>query len=300
MASQGAPLSLPLEHIITASPTRRRRILSVARHHPTLVIGALILLFFIITIPFAPLIAPYSPDAIDALAPLAGPSPSHWLGTDNLGRDVLTRVLFAGRIDLSVAFGAVFFAMLVGTPLGLIAGYAGGWLDTVISRCLDTLLAFPGLLFAILVVAALGASLPTLMLTIGVIYIPYFGRLARAATLSLREREFVLASVIAGSSTPRLLVTVLFPNLLTPLLVQASFALGVSLLIEAGLSFLGLGIPPPTPMWGQMLQDSELYVAQAPWLMLAPGACIFIVVVSFNVIGEGLRDLLDPQLRASA
>ncbi|GAH04459.1 unnamed protein product, partial [marine sediment metagenome] len=218
------------------------------------------------------------------------------LGLDNLGRDILSRTIFGARASILVALGAVLFAMIIGISLGLISGYVGGWVDNVISRLLDSILAFPVLLFAIMVLAFLGGTATNLVFTIGFIYMPYFARLARGSTLSVKKRDFVEASRSIGSSDFRIVFRSILPNIIVPITVQISLALGVSMLVEANLSFLGLGVQPPTPSWGRMILESAIYIRVNPYYMLAPGICIFLAILAFNLFGDGLRDVLDPKL----
>jgi peptide/nickel transport system permease protein len=241
----------------------------------------------------APVLAPHDPTAIHASDGLVAPSSTYLLGTDNLGRDILSRIIYAARTSLLVALGSVLVAGVIGVPLGLIAGYAGGKIDSVIMRVLDAILAFPVILLAILVVATLGTQTINLILTIGFVFIPYFTRLVRGNVLTLKEREFVTASRASGADDRYLVTRVILPNILSPIVVQASLTMSLAVLIEAALSFLGLGVQEPTPAWGSMLQNSQLYLREAPWFVFSPGLCIFFSVLAFNLIGDGLRDLLD-------
>jgi ABC-type dipeptide/oligopeptide/nickel transport system permease subunit len=241
----------------------------------------------------APVLAPHDPTAIHASDGLVAPSSTYLLGTDNLGRDILSRIIYAARTSLLVALGSVLVAGVIGVPLGLIAGYAGGKIDSVIMRVLDAILAFPVILLAILVVATLGTQTINLILTIGFVFIPYFTRLVRGNVLTLKEREFVAASRASGADDRYLVTRVILPNILSPIVVQASLTMSLAVLIEAALSFLGLGVQEPTPAWGSMLQNSQLYLREAPWFVFSPGLCIFVSVLAFNLIGDGLRDLLD-------
>ena len=263
-------------------------------------VGAVIVFILVVSAIFAPFLAPYDPLTIDAIAATEGPSLAHPMGTDEFGRDILSRIIWGGRASLPVAVGAVVLAALVGVPLGLIAGYFGGWLESVIMRLLDSVLAFPMILLAILIMSALGTSNLTLMGSIGFLYVPYFGRLTRGSTLSLKNSEFVEASIAVGNPTWRILVIVILPNIAAPILVQSTLAMGVTLLIEAGLSYIGLGIQPPTPAWGSMLRVAQGYMHSAPWYVLAPGLTICLAVVGFNIMSDGLRDILDPQSRRAS
>jgi ABC-type dipeptide/oligopeptide/nickel transport system permease subunit len=276
-----------------AAPGLRARL----RGHGAFLVGVAIIGVLVGVGLLAPLLAPYDPTAIHASDGLKPPSAAYPLGTDNLGRDILSRIIYAARTSLLVALGATLVAAVVGVPLGLVAGYAGGKIDSVIMRVLDAILAFPVILLAILVVATLGTATINLMLTIGFVFIPYFTRLVRGNVLALKEREFVEASRASGADDPYLVSRVIFPNILSPIVVQASLTMSLAVLIEAALSFLGLGVQEPTPAWGSMLQNSQLYLRQAPWFVLSPGICIFLAVLGFNLLGDGLRDLLDVSRR---
>jgi peptide/nickel transport system permease protein len=242
----------------------------------------------------APVIAPFDPLAIHPPDGLKAPSGTYLLGTDENGRDILSRLIYAARTSLLVALGLVTVAGAIGVPLGLVAGYFEGRLDGLIMRMLDAILAFPVILLAILVVASLGTKTVNLVLTIGFVFIPYFTRLVRGNVLAIKHREFVEASRMCGAGTGYLIFRVIFPNVLSPVVVQASLSISLAVLIEASLSFVGVGVQPPTPAWGSMLQASQLYLPTAPWYVLAPGACIFVSVLGFNLLGDGLRDVLDP------
>lgn len=243
------------------------------------------------------LLQPYDPNKIAAGPALTGPSREHLFGTDDYGRDILSRVIGSARLELSMSLGGVALAVLLGVPLGLIAGYRGGFADSILMRIQDAMLAFPSVLFAILVVAALGASQRSIILTVGAIYIPRFARLVRGSVLALKHEEFVLASRSVGAAPSRVIARHILPNCIAPILVQITLAVSVAILIEAGLSYLGLGVQPPTATWGTMLKQAQAFPKQAPWYVLAPGACIFLVVLSLNLIGDALRDRLDPRLR---
>jgi peptide/nickel transport system permease protein len=263
------------------------------RGHKAFLAGLAIIGLLAIVSILAPVLAPHDPTAIHASDGLNPPSSIYLLGTDNLGRDILSRIIFAARTSLFVALGSVLVAGAIGVPLGLIAGYAGGKIDSVIMRVLDAILAFPVILLAILVVATLGTQTLNLILTIGFVFIPYFTRLVRGNVLTLKEQEFVAASRASGADNGYLVTRVILPNILSPIVVQASLTMSLAVLIEAALSFLGLGVQEPTPAWGSMLQNSQLYLREAPWFVFSPGICIFVSVLAFNLIGDGLRDLLD-------
>jgi peptide/nickel transport system permease protein len=243
------------------------------------------------------LVAPFDPNKIGTGDLLEAPSAAHLMGTDEFGRDILSRIVYSARVELFVSLAGVGLAVALGVPLGLLSGFRGGWLDAVAMRLQDGLMAFPSILFAILVVVAFGTTALTIVLTVGVVFFPRFARLVRGTVLVLKDQEFVQASRCCGASDPRILVRHILPNALTPILVLATLAMGVAILIEAGLSYLGLGIQPPTPTWGTMLQHAQAYPAQAPWYVIAPGLCIFLLVLALNTVGDTMRDTLDPRLR---
>ena len=228
---------------------------------------------------------------------LVGPSRDYLAGTDEFGRDIYSRVVHGARVELLVSAAGVSLAMVLGIPIGLIAGFRGGWIDSLFMRIQDAILAFPSVLFAILVVAAAGASQRSIVLTVGVVFLPRFARLVRASVMQLKNEDFVVASRSIGASDRRLIVRHILPNALPAILVQVTLTMAVAILIEAGLSYLGLGVQPPTATWGTMLKSAQSYPAVAPWYVLAPGICIFLLVLSLNTIGDGMRDRLDPRIR---
>lgn len=245
-----------------------------------------------------PAVAPHDPLKTNLGMRLKPPgTPGYLLGTDELGRDVLSRLLYGARPSIGVGFAAVGVAMLVGVPIGLLAGYFGGLLDTVVSRIVDVLLAFPYVLLAIAIVAALGPGLFNAMLAVGIAGVPYYVRIVRASALALRDQEFIQASHALGAGHGRILFRHVLPNALSPLIVAATLDVGWMITAAAGLSFLGLGAQPPQPEWGVMLSDGRQYVGVAPHLALVPGFAIFSVVLALNLVGDGLRDALDPRLR---
>jgi peptide/nickel transport system permease protein len=243
------------------------------------------------------LIQPYEPNRIGAGPNLASPSADHFFGTDDYGRDIFSRAVDAARLELTMSHGGVALAVLIGVPLGLVAGYRGGFVDSILMRVQDAMLAFPTILFAILVVAALGASQRSIILTVGAIFVPRFARLVRGSVLTLKEEEFVQASRALGATPTRVMFRHILPNCIAPILVQITLAISVAILIEAGLSYLGLGVQPPAATWGNMLKQAQSFPRQAPWYVIAPGACIFVVVLALNLLGDALRDRLDPRLR---
>jgi peptide/nickel transport system permease protein len=258
-------------------------------------IGGTILLVLVAVAITAPLLAPHDPDAIDAKRILAGPTLTHAFGSDALGRDVLSRVLFAFRVSLSVAVGSVVLAFLIGVPLGLVAGYRGGWVDTVIMRPIDMLLALPALLLAVALIAILGPGSLIALLAIAVIYIPILARVVRSSTLVVSVQTYVEAARARGASSRRILARHVLPNAIGPAIVQATVLMGFALQIEAALSFLGLGAQPPTPSLGVMLADGRDVLTRAPWVEIFPGLAIAVTVLAFNLIGDGLRRRLDPR-----
>ncbi|MFT8246652.1 ABC transporter permease [Roseomonas sp. BN140053] len=237
----------------------------------------------------------YDPAAPDFLATLAPPSATHLLGTDDLGRDVLARILEGARVSLLVGLSSVAAALLLGTPIGLVAGYLGGWTDSMLMRCMDVLLAFPGILLALGITAALGASLPVTVAAIAAVNLPVLARVARGQALALRNLDFVTAERALGFGEAGILLRCVLPNALSPIMVQASLLLASSIITESYLSFLGLGVQPPTPSWGNMLHDAVGFLDQAVWLAWFPGVAIFLTVLGFNLLGDALRDRLDPR-----
>jgi peptide/nickel transport system permease protein len=245
----------------------------------------------------SPLVAPYDPTRTDLNAVLHAPGMTHLMGTDELGRDLLSRIIFGSRASLSAGVVSTSIALLIGTALGLLSGYFVGLLDLTVMRVMDALLAFPGLVLALAITAALGPSLVNVMVAIGIVGIPHFARLARGQVLALRDLEYVISARSIGAGDRQILVTHIVPNMLTPIVVQASLSVAFAILTEASLSFLGLGVQPPTPSWGFMLNQGRDYIGQAPWLAVFPGVSIFLVVMAFNLLGDAIRDALDPRLR---
>lgn len=257
--------------------------------------GSFLVLFFVIIAIMAPLIAPQGIDEQELSKRLLPPSSEHWFGTDDFGRDIFSRVLFGARISLWVGFFSVLGSAIVGTLLGIMAGYYGRIIDTIISRIFDIMLAFPSILLAIAIVAILGPSLQNALIAIAVINIPNFGRLIRAKVLSVKEEEYIHAAKAVGTSDTRILLVHVLPNSLSPIIVQASLAIATAIIEAAALGFLGLGAQAPNPEWGKMLADSKQYLVQAPWTLFFPGLAIMLTVLGFNLMGDGLRDALDPK-----
>lgn len=260
-------------------------------------IGAGIVLFFVLLAIFAPWIAPYGiNDQVLADRNIA-PSVDHWFGTDDFGRDVLSRVIFGARISLWVGFLAVIGSIVVGCLLGVVAGYYGKWIDMAISRTFDILLAFPSILLAIGVVAVLGPSLQNALIAIAIINIPNFGRLIRSKVLSIKEEEYIMAAKAVGMSDARILFHHVLPNSMAPIIVQGTLAIATAIIETAALGFLGMGAQPPNPEWGKMLADSRQFIILAPWTVIFPGLAIMLTVLGFNLMGDGLRDALDPRMK---
>ncbi|MEH7385531.1 nickel transporter permease [Bacillus sp. JJ1521] len=260
-------------------------------------VGTCIVFFFIILAIFAPLIAPQGIDEKNLANRLQPPSSDHWLGTDDFGRDILSRIIFGARISLRVGFFAVLGSAIVGSLLGILAGYYGRWVDNVISRMFDILLAFPSILLALAIVAILGPSLRNALIAIAIINVPNFGRLIRSRVLSVKEEEYITAARAVGMKDRRILFHHILPNSMAPIIVQASLAIATAIIEAAALGFLGMGAQPPNPEWGKMLADSKNYLIQAPWTMIFPGIAIMLTVLGFNLMGDGLRDALDPKMK---
>lgn len=265
--------------------------------HLMFTLGLGIVLVMTLAALFAPLIAPYDPTQEHGHAVLMPPCAEFWLGTDRLGRDVFSRLLYGGQASLWVGFVAVGISVSIGTVLGLISGYFRGWVDEIIMRGVDVMLCFPSFFLILAVIAFLEPSLANIMVVIGLTSWMGVARLVRAETLSLREREFVAAARLAGCSTARMLFGHILPNALAPILITATLGVAGAILVESSLSFLGLGMSPPTPTWGNMLQDGKNVLECAPWLSLYPGLAILITVLGYNLLGESLRDWLDPRLK---
>ncbi len=265
--------------------------------NPVTVVSAAVLAVVVIVAVAANWIAPSGVNDVDVPNALRPPSGGHWFGTDELGRDVLSRVLVATQASMRVAVVSVAFAVVVGVTVGVVAGYRGGWVDTVFMRVVDVMFAFPVLLLALAVVAILGPGTTTTILAIGIVYTPIFARVARASTLSVRVEPYVQMSRAMGTGNLYILGRHIVPNIAGPLIVQTSLSLAFAILSEAALSFLGLGIQPPQPSLGRMIFDSQGFVTMAWWMAVFPGAAIFVIVLSLNLVGDGLRDVLDPKQR---
>lgn len=260
------------------------------------VTGAVVLFLLALTAVLAPYLTPYQSDAQDIFNRLAPPSFQHLMGTDDLGRDVLTRVIYSSRISLTIGFVAVGIYITIGTILGLVAGYYRGFTETIIMRLVDIILCFPVFFLLLTVIAFVGPNIYNIMVVIGIVSWTGVTRLVRAETISVRERDYILAARGLGLSDLRILLVHILPNVMAPVLVAATLGVGGAILAESGLSFLGLGVQPPTPSWGNMLIAGKDYIYFAWWLSLFPGMAILITVLAFNLLGEGLRDVLDPRM----
>jgi peptide/nickel transport system permease protein len=261
------------------------------------VVGLLVIAAFVALAVFAPLIVPYDPIATSWTLVRKPPSALHWFGTDDLGRDILSRVIFGARASLLAGAISVGIALSVGVPFGLLAGYRGGFIDALISRITDAMLACPFLILAIALAAFLGPSLGNAMIAIGVTTTPVFIRLTRGQTIAVKVEDYVEAARAIGNPRWRIALFHILPNILPALLVQATLSIAAAIIAEAALSFLGLGQQPPAPSWGSMLNSAQRFLTNAPWMALWPGLAIFLVVLSFNLVGDGLRDALDPRQR---
>jgi peptide/nickel transport system permease protein len=282
----------------TATPeTTRVASWRLLLRNPVTVVSAVVLAVIVFVAVAANWITPFGVNDVDVPNALRPPSGEHWFGTDELGRDVLSRVLVATQASMRVAVISVAFAVVVGVTVGVVAGYRGGWVDTVFMRIVDVMFAFPVLLLALAIVAILGPGTTTTILAIGIVYTPIFARVARASTLSVRVEPFVQMSRAMGTGNLYILGRHIVPNIAGPLVVQTSLSLAFAILSEAALSFLGLGIQPPQPSLGRMIFDSQGFVTMAWWMAVFPGAAIFVIVLAFNLVGDGLRDVLDPKQR---
>lgn len=259
--------------------------------------GLVILAVVVLCALFADIISPYSPYAQDYTELTLPPSPQHLLGTDDAGRDVLARVIYGSRVSLMVGIIAVAIALTFGVSFGLLAGYAGGKVGSVVMRVMDSIQAFPSLVLALAITAALGPGIGNAMIAIGITSMPTIARLSRGQTLSVREREYVTASRVCGATSLRIVLRDVLPNISSPIIVQATLLTGTAIVTEAALSFLGVGVRPPTPTWGSMLRSGSQLLETAPWLAFGPGVAIFLTVLAFNFVGDGLRRALDPRLQ---
>ncbi|MBE9604433.1 ABC transporter permease [Acetobacteraceae bacterium H6797] len=280
-----------------APPSAFRRAMGKMLKNPTTLIGAIICLVIALAAILAPWIAPYDPIDQNIIDKLVGPSPEYWLGTDQFGRDILSRLLWGARISLIVSLGAIAIAMVIGGFIGLVSGYVGGRTDRFIMQVMDVLLSFPSLILGLIVVALLGPDLINLVVAIALTAIAPFARIARAPTLALKERAFVEAGKALGYSHLRIMLRHILPNILPEVLVMASLWMATAVRVEASLSFIGLGVKPPTATWGGMTRDGFENILDSPWLAVFPGLAILLLVLGLNMVGDGLRDATDPKMR---
>jgi len=274
---------------------RSRDAFAVILRNRLAALGLIIVLWISLTAILAPQLATHDPLKMNLAERLVRPSAEHWLGTDSYGRDIFTRLVYGSRIAMRVALGAVLLAVVIGVPIGALSGYAGGWVDTLIMRGIDTFLAFPGRLLAITLVAAMGPTFLTLYLAIGITSVPGYARVVRASVLSQKEKEYVEAARMTGEPELRILFYQILANCIAPILVLVSLDFAHAILVESSLSFLGLGFPPPAPSWGLMLSEARGYMELAPHVAIIPGLVISLTILGFNLIGDGLRDIFDPR-----
>ena len=280
------------------SPTSHfRRSWFKLKRNKVALIGGLLILLYILTALLAPILFPGNPSAPNLIIALETPSLKHPLGTDELGRSILGRIIYGSRVSLLIAIGVVSVGLIIGVPLGLISGYYGGKIDFIIQRVTDTMLAFPGFLLALGLVAVLGVGLKNAMVSVGIAMIPLYIRLVRGCTLAVREEVYVEAAKAVGTRDTLILLRHILPNVMVPITVQTSLSMGMGILFAAGLGFLGIGVQPPTPEWGTMLGSGRSYLFHAPHVATFPGIAIFLAVLGFNLLGDGLRDALDPRFK---
>lgn len=299
MASGSVPES-PIPPLTVGAPVVHGRPASLVRliaRNRLALTGAVLAVLLTAVAVLAGVLSPFDPMAVDVMAAFKGPSAKHLLGTDRFGRDLLTRVIYGARVSLGIAFASVAAAMVVGSALGLFAAYVGRTWDTVLGRVMDVMFSFPLLLLAIAIVGVLGPGIPNAIIAITIVYTPFFFRVARGPMLGEREKEYVQAAKAVGAGNARILWRHLLPNLLSPIVVQASVTIAYAILTEASLSYLGLGTPLLTPSWGTTLNEGRTYLQFAPWVSIFPGVAIMVAVLAFNLLGDGLRDALDPRLK---
>jgi len=288
--------------VVSGSARESRSLWSDARarllRNPVAMAGGIVVILLIVMAIVAPYVAPFDPIHQDLASSLAGPSMKHLAGTDVHGRDIFSRIIHGTRISLRIGFLGMLLGCVGGVILGLVAGYYGGWADTIIMRLMDVQLAFPGLLVAICIIAIIGPGLENVILAVGIFSVPLFARVTRGQILSLKEQEFIVAARMMGAQDGRIMLSHLLPNAVAPLLVLCTLRIATAILTAASLSFLGLGAQPPIPEWGAMLSDGRAYLSIAPHVATTPGLAILITVLSFNLLGDGLRDALDPRLKA--
>jgi peptide/nickel transport system permease protein len=294
MTSQPIALETPARRGWRYSLRRFSRRLLRSRN---VIIGTTLLVTILLLVTFGPMLSPYNPELMTPAERLKPPSAQYFFGTDDFGRDIFTRVLYGGRVSLLVGLVSVAISCTIGTLLGLLAGYFGGWVDSVIMRGMDVILAFPGILLALAIVAVLGRSLPNVMIAVGISSIPLFTRIVRGSTLTVKQLDYITAARALGCSDGRIIWWHVLPNVVTPIIVIATNSIAGTIITGAALSFLGLGAQPPTPEWGLMLAEGRVYLRNAAWVTTYPGLAIVITVMTINLLGDGLRDVLDPRLK---
>jgi peptide/nickel transport system permease protein len=294
MTTEALARLAPEQQEDSGEPPWQRALRRLAKRRAAMV-GLAVVVFFIVLAAGAPLISPYDPLATSWAAVRKAPSAAHWFGTDEIGRDVLARIVWGSRASLLAGIVSVSLALAVGVPLGLVSGYVGGVLDGTVMRLIDAMLAIPFLILAIALAAFLGPSLTNAMIAIGISQMPIFARMTRGQVLSVKHEDYIEAARAVGNPHRRIMLRHIFPNIVPPILVQATLATAAAIIAEASLSFLGLGQQPPNPSWGSMLNTATHFISQAPWMAIWPGLAIFILVLSLNLFGDGLRDALDPR-----
>ena len=294
MSTQAEPIkTMKYRPRLEAFKTVSKRLLK----NKAAVVGGIIIIFFIIVALVGPSFVKTDPYHQDLLNKLQPPSKEHWFGTDNFGRDIFSRIVHGAKLTLIVGFLSVAVGGIIGVLVGIISGYYGGWFDTISMRIVDVLLAFPGILLALAIVSVLGGSIRNVILAVGIFSIPAFARIVRGSTLQVKKLEYIDAVRSLGASDMRIIFRHILPNIMSPIIVQATMRIATAILTAAGLSFLSLGAPPPTPEWGAMLNDGRIYMHNAGHMVLIPGIMIVIVVLAFNIFGDGLRDALDPKMK---
>jgi len=294
MADQEGALAPESQQIIS-EPSSRSMVLKRLKRNKAAMVGGFLIVFFILVAIIGPFLTVYDPTKVDFGTRLLPPSSEHWLGTDHNGRDIFTRLVHGTSITLYIGFLSVVVGLAIGVPLGVLSGYYGKILDSFIMRCIDVLLAFPGILLAIALVSVLGGSITNVIIAVGIFSVPGFARIVRGSTMAVRKLEYIDAIRALGASDLRIIILHILPNIVSPIIVQATIRIAIAILIASGLSFLGLGAQPPTPEWGAMLSQGRSYMFDHPHVALYPGLAIVFAVLAFNLFGDGLRDAFDPQ-----
>ena len=294
MADQEGALAPESQQVIS-EPSSRSMVLKRLKRNKAAMVGGFLIVFFILVAIIGPFLTVYDPTKVDFGTRLLPPSSEHWLGTDHNGRDIFTRLVHGTSITLYIGFLSVVVGLAIGVPLGVLSGYYGKILDSFIMRCIDVLLAFPGILLAIALVSVLGGSITNVIIAVGIFSVPGFARIVRGSTMAVRKLEYIDAIRALGASDLRIIILHILPNIVSPIIVQATIRIAIAILIASGLSFLGLGAQPPTPEWGAMLSQGRSYMFDHPHVALYPGLAIVFAVLAFNLFGDGLRDAFDPQ-----